>query len=169
MKSLILFFSFLGIIGLAALSANLKQEFHFDVSSLKLGMTENQVLKLYGEPFAHNRNLYTYIFQDSSELLITFRDQVVTSAEFKYKNPPKIEDPEMRKLTLVQMQSEENFPSQPKWFFAGKPEDGMIYKITSAGEIESLTWVPPFSYGANRPKQVQALLRDFRVKQTSNL
>jgi hypothetical protein len=132
-------------------------------------MSKKQVIGSFGEPTSVYRNNLIYVLEDSSILRISLRDKVVTSAEFKYQNPQKIEDSDSRKLTLVQMESENNFDGSPKWFFAGNPKDGLIYKISSLGKIETLTWVPPFTYGTNRPKQLQALYKDFRVKQTSNL
>lgn len=132
-------------------------------------MTVEQLKFVYGSPFDQNRNQLMYIFEDASELIITIREELVSSAQLKYKRPLKIGDPEMRKLTLVQMQSEENYMNRPTWFFAGKPEDGLIYKITSDGNVESLTWVPPFTYGSNQPKQLQALLQDFQSQQSTKL
>jgi hypothetical protein len=142
---------------------------NWDEKSLRLGMSFTQIKNLYGTPFAQNRNRITYILEDSSVLVITLRDETVSSAQLKYRHPLKIEDPEMRKLTLVQMQSEQNDSNQPSWFFAGKPEDGLIYKITSKGIVESLTWVPPFSYGVNQPKELHALLRDFQSRHSTKL
>ena len=139
------------------------------LTSLKLGMTISQVEAAFGSPSAESRNQYTYILEDGSELFVTLRDDVVSSAKVKFHNPVKIQDPEMRKLTLVQMDSHNFESNNPSWFFAGNPAEGMIYKITNEGVIESLTWVPPFTYGNNQPKQVQALLRDFQTQQSSNL
>lgn len=154
---------------LAYFSAQNKLDKKFDIQSLRLGMTVDQLERVFGSPFNYNRNQLTYIFEDASELIITLRDEVVSSAQLKYRRPLKIEDPEMKQLTLVQMQSEENYMNRPTWFFAGKPEDGLIYKITSDGIVESLTWVPPFTYGSNQPKQLQALLRDFKTQHLTNL
>lgn len=139
------------------------------LTSLKLGMDVTQIEEVFGTPSAQSRNQYTYILEDGSELFITLRDEVVSSAKVKFHHPVKIQDPEMRKLTLVQMDSHNFESNRPSWFFAGNPAEGMIYKITNEGVIESLTWVPPFTYGNNRPKQVQALLRDFQTQQLDKM
>ena len=111
--------------------------------------------------------LIIYVRQKhSSELLITLRDQKISSAKIKFHRTIKIQDPQIRELTLVQMQSNDLESNDPSWFFAGKPEEGLIYKITSAGIIESLTWVPPFTYVNNRPKHLHALLRDFNSQRS---
>lgn len=139
-----------------------------DLSALKLGMNLDQVKDVFGAPTSENRNIFTYILPNSSVLTVTFRDDVVTSAKVKFIQPVKVTDPELRKLTLVQMDpaiTEE----RPSWFFAGAPEQGMIYKITADGTIESLTWVEPFTLSSNRPKSVQALVRDFNSNNLSNL
>jgi hypothetical protein len=58
---------------------------------------------------------------------------------------------------------------KPSCFFAGAPELGLIYKITSDGIIESMTWVEPFTLHSHHPKNVQALLRDFKSTLLSNM
>ncbi len=132
-------------------------------------MNEKEIIKKFGSPTSKQRNILTYIFDDSSELRISLRDNAVNSAEFKFKTPPKIEDFNLKKMTLVQMESHEFSFESPKWFYAGNPKDGMIYKISSTGEVESLTWIPPFTYGENKPKKLQALYKDFQIKQSLNL
>lgn len=149
-------------------AAQSKMSSKLDLSALKLGMTVDDVGELFGAPTSKIRNIHTYILPDSSVLTVTFRDDVATSAKVKYLRPVKVSDPELRKLTLVQMDpaiTEE----RPSWFFAGAPEQGLIYKITAGGVIESLTWVKPFTLSARNPKNVQALLRDFNSHQLSNL
>lgn len=143
-----------------------KIERPLNLEALRLGMTVRDISEAFGSPSAESRNQFTYILQDGSELTITFRDKKVSSAKVKFHRPMKIEDPEMRELSLVQMQHNEFESNNPTWFFAGKPEQGLIYKITSDGVIESLTWVPPFSYGTHQPKQLQALLRDFNSQRS---
>lgn len=135
------------------------------LDALRLGMSAREIEKSFGTPSAEARNQFTYILQDGSELLITFRDKKVSSAKVKFHKTIKIQDPEMKKLTLVQMHHD-LATNDPSWFFAGKPEEGLIYKITSEGVIESLTWVPPFTYGSNQPKQLQALLQDFNSQRS---
>ncbi len=157
-----------GLLGAAYFNAQTKIHQPLNLVSLKLGMTVDQIESVFGVPSAQNRNQLTYIFEDASEMIITLRDDIVASAIVKFHQPVKIEDPQMRQLTLVQMESD-TVSSQPSWFYAGKPEEGLIYKITANGVIESLTWVPPFSYQAKQPKQLQALLRDFQSQNLSNL
>ncbi len=74
----------------------------------------------------------------------------------------------MKQLTLVQMSlADQN--EDASWFFAGKPQEGLIYKITQNGMIESLTWVPPFTYGSNQAKNLQVLLQDFKSQHLSKM
>lgn len=142
---------------------NISRPLHLD--ALRLGMTSRDIENTFGTPSAQSRNQLVYILQDGSELTITLRDNVVSSAKVKFHRVIKIQDPEMKKLTLVQMQPGE-IDNDPTWFFAGKPSLGHIYKITAEGVIESLTWVPPFSYGSNQPKRLQALLQDFNSQRS---
>jgi len=169
LRSFTLFFLFAAAVSLGLISANQKKTFNLKINSIQLGMNEDQIYSHFGEPFAKIGNVLTYILDDSSELTISFRDGAVSSAQYKFKNPPRIKDSKLKKLTLVQMQSEESYNNRPTWFFAGNPKDGLIYKVTSQGNVESLTWVPPFSYGNYQPKQLQALLKDFHLKQSAHL
>lgn len=137
-----------------------------NLEALKLGMSQQQIEETFGTPSAESRNQFTYILQDGSELTITFRDKVVSSAKVKFRKVIKIQDPDMKKLTLVQMDYDDFGRNNPSWFFAGKPEEGLIYKITAEGIIESLTWVPPFAYESRRPKHLQALLQDFNSQRS---
>lgn len=139
-----------------------------ELSAIRLGMTVKEFQKTFGTPSAKSRNQLTYILDDESELTLTLRDKVISSAVLKFKRLIEIEDPQMRKLTLIQMDEHAENDS-PSWFFAGNPAEGLIYKITSEGRIESLTWVPPFTYGNHQPKHLQALLQDFQSKQSSKL
>ncbi len=159
----------LGIIATAYINANQNMTQRVDLSALRLHMTVAELETNFGTPFSRQRNNLIYILKDSSELSITLRDDVVASAVVKFHNPLRIEDPQMRQLTLVQMSPGELQNGNPSWFFAGKPEEGLIYKITQNGEIESLTWVPPFTYARNQPKNLQALLQDFKSQHLSNL
>jgi hypothetical protein len=146
-------------------SAQNKRSQPLPLDALRLGLTLEQVEDTFGTPSAEARNHYTFILQDGSELIVVLREDKVSSATVKFHRPLKIEDPQMRKLTLVQMDTHD-IDSSPSFFYAGQPEEGRIYKITSKGEIESLTWVPPFSFGGQKPKQVGALLRDFHTQRT---
>ena len=137
-----------------------------NLDTIRLGMTVSDIEQNFGTPSAHSRNQYTYILDDGSELVITLRDQKISSAKVRFHRTIKIQDPEMKKLSLVQMDSDGFESDRPSWFFAGNPEEGLIYKITAEGVIESLTWVPPFTYGQNRPKHLGALLRDFKSQRS---
>ena len=156
----------LGLVFGAYQAAQNKIERPLNLSNLRLGMTMRDIEHAFGTPSAQTRNQYTYILDDGSELFITLRDQKISSAQVKFHRTIKIQDPEMKKLTLVQMDSQNIESNNPSWFFAGKPAEGLIYKITSEGLIESLTWVPPFTYLNNRPKHLQALLRDFQSQRS---
>ena len=169
MKLGVIFTVILGIIAAAYINANQKMTRRADLSALHLHMTVSEVEAGFGTPFSRQRSSLIYILEDSSQLSITLRDDVVASAVVKFHHPLKIEDPEMRRLTLVQMNPADLQNDDPSWFFAGKPEEGLIYKITQNGEIESLTWVPPFTYNNNQPKNLQALLQDFKSQHLSNL
>jgi hypothetical protein len=148
-------------------SAKTKIETPVDLHAVQLGMTSDELEENFGHPDAQNRNQRTYILEDSSKMIITLRDDVVASARVEFHHPIKIEDPKMRQLTLVQMEADSLNETEPSWFFAGKPEEGLIYKITSAGSVESLTWVPPFTYSRKDPKNLQALLEDFKTRTSS--
>ena len=150
-------------------TAQYKIEHPIAIDSIKLGMSLEQLEDIFGTPSAKSRNQLTFILNDGSELFITLREDLVSSAKVKFHRTIKIQDPEMRKLTLVQMDSHALEENNPSWFFAGNPAEGLIYKITNAGVIESLTWVPPFTYGGNRPKHLQALLHDFQNQNVTNL
>jgi hypothetical protein len=149
----------------AYLSAQSKLAERVSYDSIKLGMTAQSVSTKFGTPSAQERNRLTYILDDNSELQITLRDDLVSSAKIKFLKSIKIEDPEMKKLTLVQMDMVETESSHPSWFFAGSPEKGLIYKITSNGLVESITWVPPFSFSGNSPRKVGLLYQDFKSQQ----
>lgn len=169
MKYGVIFTLILAVIGLAFFNAQSKMNRPLNLDGIRLGMEVEELESHFGVPSALERNQLTYIFEDGSELTLTLRDEVVASAKVRFHHPLKIEDPQMRELTLVQMESDEFSSRSPSWFFAGKPEEGLIYKITSEGKIESLTWVDPFSYANNRPKNLQALIRDFKTQQLTNL
>ena len=157
------------MIGAAYFNAQSKIHRNLNLTQLRLGMTVSQLENVFGVPSAHERNQLIYIFEDSSEMVLTLRDEVVASATVKFHQPMKITDPEIRKLTLVQMESASIISDEPSFFFAGQPEEGLIYKISAQGVIESLTWVPPFTYNQHQPKQLQALLHDFQSQQHTNL
>ena len=169
MKLGVIFTMIFGIIAIAYINAHSKLTQTVDLSSIHLQMSVSELEKSFGSPTSRERNTITYILADSSQLTLTLRDDVVASAVVKYHNPIRIEDPQMRQLTLVQMSGEALESEDPSWFFASKPEEGLIYKITQKGEIESLTWVPPFTYGTHQAKNLQVLLRDFKSQHTSQL
>lgn len=169
MKLGVIFTTILGIIAIAYVNANQKLNQKIDLKALHLHMSISEVEANFGAPFSRQRNSLIYILEDSSQLSITLRDDVVANAVVKFHRPIKIEDPEIRKLTLVQMSPADIQNGDTSWFFAGKPSEGLIYKITQNGEIESLTWVPPFTYGSNQAKNLQVLLQDFKNQHLSNL
>lgn len=146
--------------------ANNKLAKPLDLKSVRLGMSLDDLKSLYGSPSAQNHNNYIFILDDGSELSITLRDSKISSAKVKFLKTVKIQDPKMKNLTLIQMETGNFLNEKPSWFFAGNPEEGLIYKITSDGIVESITWIPPFTHVGARPKHLQALLRDFK-SQTS--
>lgn len=133
-----------------------------DLRALHLGMSVDELKASFGAPVYKNHHQLTYLFVDSAQLIITLRDQEVASAQLKFNRPLKISDPQLKQLNLVQMELKES--KDLSWFFAGNPEEGLIYKITTNGVIESITWIPPFSYQGEGPKHIGALLRDFQDK-----
>jgi hypothetical protein len=159
----------LTVFALAYLSARESQGQKVNLSSLRLHMTVSELEKEFGSPFSRQRNVMTYILEDSSQLIVTLRDEVVASAIVKFHKPLQIEDPELKRLTLVQMSPADLQNENPSWFYAGKPEEGRIYKITQEGFVESVTWVPPFTYNNQPEKNLQALVQDFKIQHTSNL
>ena len=168
MKLAFVFAAVLGIIAAAYINANQTVTQKVELKALHLHMTVSEVEAHFGSPVSRQRNTITYILPDSSQLTITLRDDVVASAVVKFHNPIRIEDPEMKQLTLVQMSlADQN--EDASWFFAGKPQEGLIYKITQNGMIESLTWVPPFTYGSNQAKNLQVLLQDFKSQHLSKM
>lgn len=169
MKLAVTFSLIFGLIAAAYINASQKLAQEVDLKALKLQMGQEELEAKFGAPFSRERNTLTYILEDSSQLRITLRDGLVASAVVKFHRPLRIEDPQLRRLTLVQMQPAEVYDDKPSWFFAGKPEEGLIYKITQNGEVESLTWVPPFTYGAYQKKNLQALLHDFKNQHVTNL
>lgn len=169
MKYGVIFTIILGMIASAYFTAQAKLAQKANLQNLHLNMSLQELEEQFGAPFAQNRNVLTYILEDSSQLFVTLRDELVTSAMVKFHKALKIEDPQLKQLTLVQMNPGDTVDANPSWFYAGKPEEGLIYKITQNGEIETLTWVPPFTYGNNQAKNLQALLMDFKNKHLSNL
>ncbi len=151
------------IVGAYSTAKN-KMQNPINLDSIRLGMTKEMITKKFGLPSAAVNNQLTYILSDGSELSFTLRDGKVSSAKVKFHGLIKIQDPQMKGLTLVQMQPNPLEMNNPSWFYAGEPSQGLIYKIKSEGVVESLTWVPPFSYETSSPKQLQALLRDFNIQ-----
>jgi hypothetical protein len=169
MKSVITFCLFFGLVAAAYVTASFKLAKQVDLKDLRINMTLNELENKLGAPFSRDRNTLTYILEDSSHLKITLREGLVASAVVKFQRPLRIENPDLRKLTLVQIKPSEINDEQPSWFFAGRPEEGLIYKVTHKGEVKSLTWVAPFTYGNSQKKNLQALLQDFQTRRTSNL
>lgn len=168
LRFLFIVFVVLGTISGAYYTAQSQLTKKTDFSALKIGMSLDEVKSSFGAPTSEFRNVFTYILPDSSVLTITFRDEVVTNAKVKFIQPVKVTDPELKKLTLVQMDPALS-NERPSWFFAGAPELGLIYKITADGVIESMTWVEPFTLHTHQPKNVQALVEDFNSSNLSKL
>src|SRR5688572_14115549 len=84
-----------------------KIERPLNLSSIRLGMTVLDAEQNFGTPSAQSRNQYTYILDDGSELIFTLRDEKISSAKVKFHRTIKIQDPEMKQLSLVQMDSNE--------------------------------------------------------------
>lgn len=132
-----------------------------DLRALHLGMSVGELENAFGAPVNKHINQLTYLFANSAQLIITLRELEVASAQLKFHRPLQISDPQLKQLNLVQMELKNQDLS---WFFAGNPQEGLIYKITTDGVIESITWVPPFTYQGKSPKKIGALLRDFQDK-----
>jgi hypothetical protein len=169
MKLGVIFTVIFGIIALAYTSANQSLSQKISLEALRLQMSVSEIEKTFGTPFSRQRNVLTYVLEDSSQLMITLREDVAASAIVKFHRPLRIEDPEIKKLTLVQMSPADLQNENPSWFYAGKPEEGLIYKITQQGTIESITWVPPFTNNNHQAKNLQVLVRDFKGQHLSNL
>lgn len=169
MKLGVIFTVILSIIAVAYINAHTQLSKTVDLKALHLQMSVSELEQAFGSPNSKDRNNLTYVLDDSSKLEITLRDELVASAVVKFHNPLRIEDPELKKLTLVQMAPGDLQNEHPSWFFAGKPQEGLIYKITQNGEIESITWVPPFTYGSNQAKNLQVLLQDFKSQHSSQM
>lgn len=133
-----------------------------DLRALHLGMSVDELKTSFGAPVYKHLNQLTYLLSDSAQLIVTLRDQEVASAQLKFHRPLKISDPQLKQLNLIQMEFKTH--QDMSWFFAGNPEEGLIYKITTNGVIESITWVPPFGHKGQSTKHVGTLLRDFQDK-----
>jgi len=90
----------LTVFALAYFSARESQGKKVSLSRLRLQMTVSELEKEYGAPFSRQRNMITYILEDSSQLIVTLRDEVIASAIVKFHRPLQIEDPELKKLSL---------------------------------------------------------------------
>ncbi len=142
---------------------------HTEKFPIVLGMNADSIKKVIGLPTASDNQKWIYIFEDQSELALSFRDEVLWSATLTYHEPKEIQDPDFKELTLVQVGIDSAGSSKPAYFYAGAPGEGKIWKVNAQGKIESLTWVPPFSTGDHAPKNIQALYRDFRGQYQANM
>src|SRR3989338_951709 len=104
MKYGIYFLMTIGLVFAAYQTAQNQISRPLNLSSISLGMTVPEINKHFGTPSALIRNHYTYILSDGSELNFTLRDGLVSSANVKFHRKIQIQDPEMRKLSLVQME-----------------------------------------------------------------
>lgn len=136
---------------------------------IKLGMSPASVSQSIGLPTAEDKQKWIYVFEDQSELVLSFRDDVLWSATLTYHDPKEIQDPDFKELTLVQVGIDSSDSAKPAYFYAGEPGEGKIWKVNAHGKIESLTWVPPFGQGQHTPKNIQALYRDFRGQYLMNM
>jgi hypothetical protein len=166
-KLRVIFFLIFATISLGYFNASSLLKKEVRLSHLKLQMSENELVTYFGSPYSRENNRLTFILDDASLLFVGLQENRVVSALVKYHRPVKIQDPRFRHLTLVQMDLVSN--QSPSYFFAGKPEEGLIYKVTKDGVVESLTWVPPFIHGQQRAKNLQALLKDFRTQNLTNM
>lgn len=135
---------------------------------LKIGMTSALVSGAIGLPTSTDNQKWIYVFDDQSELVLSFRDEVLWSATLNYHDPKEIQDPDFKELTLVQVGIDSSDPAKPAYFYVGEPSEGKIWKVNANGKIESLTWVPPFG-NAQTPKNIQALYSDFRGQYRANM
>ena len=136
---------------------------------IKLGMSLAQTSELIGTPTAVDGTRWIYILEDQSELVLSFRDDVIWSASLNFQEPKEIEDPDFKELTLFQIGIDGSDTENPSYFYAGEPGEGKIWKVNAQGKIESLTWVPPFQQTTLQPKNIQALYKDFRGQYRMNL
>ncbi len=132
-------------------------------------MSSAMVSSAVGLPTSTDNQKWIYVFDDQSELVLSFRDEVLWSATLNYHDPKEIQDPDFKELTLVQVGIDSSDSAKPAYFYAGEPGEGKIWKVNANGKIESLTWVPPFGNGQNQPKNIQALYRDFRGQYRMNM
>jgi hypothetical protein len=135
---------------------------------IKLGMSSTMVSSAIGLPTSTDKQKWIYIFDDQSELILSFRDEALWSATLNYHDPKEIQDPDFKELTLVQVGIDLSDPAKPAYFYVGEPKEGKIWKVNANGRIESLTWVPPFG-NEQTPKNIQALYRDFRGQYNANM
>ena len=81
-------------------SARNKVNQSIDLTNVRLGMTITDLERNFGNPSDQNRNRLTYVFENNDELIVTLRDEKVANAQIIFRRAMKIEDPEMKKLTL---------------------------------------------------------------------
>ena len=141
----------------------LKQSRNFDF--IRSGISLTDLEKKIGRPLSSFQNENIYSLKDGSELKVTFHEGKILKANLKFNQLIQIEDPRVKGLTLVQIQADPYEAQNTSWFYAGDPAQGMIYKISSKGHVESISWLPPFQYNnGHHPKQLQALLQDFKTQ-----
>lgn len=156
---------FIVLIGLSAFkSAEKKLRISSDFDFIRSGISIRELEKKVGQPLSIEKNENVYILDDGSELRVTVNEGKLLKANLKFNHLLKIQDPKIKGLTLVQIQPDPYEIQNTSWFYAGDPNRGMIYKVSSKGFIEGISWLPPFHYPDHRPKQLQALLQDFRTQ-----
>ncbi len=138
-------------------TAQTKLDTTVELKTLKLGITQKQLERIVGTPSGKVDNELTYVFEDGSDLKVTMTKGYLSSAVMNYKKPTLIPEPE--KLVFLNVNSK--LDDHQDWFFLGRPQLGLIYKINSEGKVKSLTWIQPFEHTSSTPKHFHALLKDF--------
>lgn len=153
------------IASMALISARQKMHDYSSLEPLRVGMPVNQ-LGFLGNPVSVSERELVYLLPDQSSLVIAINDGEVFSAMLELRTPLKIEDPSLRGLTFVQMRLDEY--QSPTWFYAAAAGKGQIFKVSSQGLIQTITWVRPFA-SIEPSRNLQALLQDFTVQRPAQL
>lgn len=132
-------------------------------------MSQTEIQETIGLPTATDGQKWIFVLDDQSELMVSFRDEVIWTATLTYHDPKEIQDPDFKELTLVQVGVDASDYAKPSYFYAGEPGEGKIWKVNANGKVESLTWVSPFEKSKLTPKNIQALYKDFRGQYLMNL
>ena len=150
---------------MALVSARQKMHDYSALAPLRVGLPVAQ-LGFLGNPVSVSERELVYLLPDQSNLVIAVDDGEVFSAMLELKTPLKIQDPSLRNLTFVQMRMDEY--ESPTWFYAAAADEGRIFKVSSQGLIQTITWVRPFA-SVEPSRNLQALLQDFAVQRPVQL